>query len=296
MTDNNSNYKAGFVSILGKPNVGKSTLMNFLIGQKLSIITSKAQTTRHRILGIFTGKDFQIIYSDTPGIITPKYELHKSMIKESYGSITGADIIIWIVDIFEKELNEKLIDRCKKENIPLIILINKIDLIDEKDLKEIINFWTKLVPFAKIIAVSALFNKNTQNIIENILLYLPKHPPYYPEDIISDKPERFFVSEIIREKIFLNYHQEIPYSTEVTIDKFKEEDKIIKIKALIFVERESQKYILIGKKGLELKKTGTSARIEIEDFLRKKVFLELFVKVLPDWRKKISSLSKFGYR
>ncbi len=336
------NFKSGFVSIIGKPNLGKSTLMNTLIGQKLSIITSKAQTTRHRILGILNGKDFQIIFSDTPGIINPKYALQKSMIKESYGSIIGADVILWVIDIYEKELDQKLIEKCNKENIPLIILINKIDLLDPKinnkelkgnisdklnvitestnnnikinsncssleeenkekpkrgnNIKDLIKYWNKLIPTAQIIPISALKKINIEKVVESILKLLPKHPPYYSEEMITDKPEKFFASEIIREKIFINYHQEIPYSSEVVIDNFKEEEKIIKIKALIYVERDSQKYILIGKKGLELKKIGISARLELEEFLNKKVYLELFVKVSPNWRKKTSSLSKFGYR
>ncbi|MCP3660284.1 MAG: GTPase Era [Bacteroidetes bacterium] len=293
-----NNFKSGFVSIVGKPNVGKSTLMNTLIGEKLSIVTYKAQTTRHKILGIINKKDFQIIFMDTPGIISPKYELQKKMVQESYNSIVGADVIIWMVDIFEKETNEKLIEKIKNENIPLIILINKIDLLEDKNENtenELINFWKEKVPDAEILIISAISKININEIIDKILKLFPYHPPYFPNDIISDKPEIFFVSEIIREKIFTIYKQEIPYSTDVAIKEFVENENIIKIKAIIYVERESQKYILIGKKGLELKKVGTRARLDMEKFLNNKVYLELKVKVLPNWRKKTNILSKLGY-
>ncbi len=293
---NNLIHKAGFVSILGKPNVGKSTLMNLLMGQKLSIITSKAQTTRHRIIGIVNGKNFQIVFSDTPGIIKPVYALQESMMKATYSSLLDSDLIMYIVDIFENEVDEELIKKLNNSSTPLILLINKIDLINEDDkISFFIDKWKKNVPTAYILPISALNNENIDLLFKYIMEKLPDHPPYYSKDTLTDRPERFFASEILREKILLNYRQEIPYSTEVKITEFKEEETIIKMKAEIFVERNSQKYIMIGKKGESLKRVGTAARLDLEKFFLKKVFIEIYVKVLPNWRKHNNSLSKFGY-
>jgi GTPase len=296
-----NNHKAGFVSIVGKPNVGKSTLMNILVGEKLSIITSKAQTTRHRIMGIVNGEsegaEFQLIYSDTPGIIVPKYELHRSMMSFVMGSLEDADVILFVTDIFEQydedDVLEKL-QRIREANV--LILINKTDLATNEQVNEKIIYWKEKFPLAEVILpISALKQQGTDKLLELIVKSLPIHPPYFPKDELTDKPERFFAAEIIREKIFLNYKKEIPYSSEVVVIQFKETNDIIKISAEIYVERVSQRAILIGHKGESLKKVGIAAREEMEKFFAKKVFLETFVKVEPDWRSKERKLREFGY-
>ncbi|MFN3405585.1 MAG: GTPase Era [Cytophagaceae bacterium] len=293
----NQNHKAGFVSIIGKPNVGKSTLMNALVGEKLSIITSKAQTTRHRIMGILNGEDFQIVYSDTPGILQPKYELHRSMMRFVSHSLEDADVILFVTDIFENaEELEEILPRIKRSEAPVILVLNKIDLVkNEQELFAKIDFWKNLIQPKEVIPVSALEKLNLISLYTNLLEFLPYHPPYFPKDELTDRPERFFAAEIVREKIFTNYKKEIPYSCEVIITDFKEEPDIIRMRASILVERDSQKGILIGHKGEALKKTGTEARLSMEEFFGKKVFLETHVKVEPDWRSKENKLKNLGY-
>jgi GTP-binding protein Era len=289
-------HKAGFVNIIGKPNVGKSTLMNALIGENLSIITSKAQTTRHRILGIVNGEDFQVVYSDTPGLISPGYKLQEYMLKFARSAFTDADIILYVTDIDDGTENAgEMIVQLNKLKIPLLILINKIDLSNENAVNTRINEWQTAVPAATIIPISALEKFNLERIFTLILESLPESPPFYPKDELTDKSERFFVSEIIREKILLNYQQEVPYAVEVEVESFKESDKIINIRSIINVERESQKGILIGHQGKALKKVGSLARADMEKFFRKKVFLEMFVKVKKDWRNDDRTLKQFGY-
>jgi GTP-binding protein Era len=289
------NHKAGFVSIVGKPNVGKSTLSNQLVGERLSIITSKAQTTRHRILGILNGEDFQIVYSDTPGIIKPKYELHKSMMRFVHTSLDDADVILFVTDIFEEYDEDDVIEKLKNIEAPIILLINKVDLADEEKVREKIEYWESKVKAEKVLPISALHNFNVPELLNLIVEKLPVHPPYFPKDMLTDKPEKFFAAEMIREKIFTNYKQEIPYSCEVVIESFKETDDLVKIRAVLMVERDSQKGILIGKAGSKLKKVGTESRKEMENFFQKKVFLEQFVKVEPEWRANKSKLKGFGY-
>ncbi len=292
-------HKAGFVSIVGKPNVGKSTLMNVLVGERLSIITSKAQTTRHRIMGIINGDDFQIVYSDTPGIIKPQYELHKSMMRFVQTSIEDADVILFVTDIFEKYDEEDVIKKIKRHpdatTGALFLIINKIDLATPEQVQEKTAYWKELLNPTEILAISALTKFNTESILPTIYQYLPEHPPYFDKDALTDKPERFFAAEIIREKIFLNYKKEIPYSAEVVIESFKEKEDIIVIQAVILVERDSQKGIIIGDKGKMLKKVGMQSREDLEKFFQKKVFLESFVKVEPDWRSRENALKRFGY-
>jgi GTP-binding protein Era len=289
-------HKSGFVNIIGKPNVGKSTLMNKLVGENVSIITSKAQTTRHRILGMLNGDDFQIVYSDTPGILKPMYELHKSMMQFVKLSVEDADVLLLMVEIFEK-IDQDLLDPIfRKTEGKIILLLNKIDLVkDLKVIEEKISMWKSYKEFDAIIPVSALNGTNLDKVFNEIINHLPIHPPYYPKDQYTDKPERFFASEIIREKIFQTYKQEVPYSTEVVISEFKEDEKIIRMRAEIYVERNSQKGILIGKKGAALKKIGTEARKDMETFFGKQVYLEQYVKVEKDWRHKKNKLSQFGY-
>jgi GTPase len=291
----NQTHKAGFVSIIGKPNVGKSTLMNFMVGEKLSIITSKAQTTRHRIFGILSGDDFQIIYSDTPGIISPKYELHKSMMKFVNASLEDADVILFVTDIFEKFDEEEVIEKLNNVTTPIFLLINKIDLAKENQVQEKIDYWKEKINAKEIIPISAINNFNIETIFGRIMELMPNHPPYFDKDELTDKSERFFAAEIIREKIFLNYKKEIPYSCEVVVIEFKESDDIIRISSEIYVERKSQRAIIIGKDGEAIKKVGIQAREEMEKFFGKKVFLEQYVRVEPDWRKNQSKLRKFGY-
>jgi GTPase len=290
-----SPHKAGFVNIIGKPNVGKSTLMNALLGEKLSIITAKAQTTRHRIAGILSGDDFQVIYADTPGMITPNYELQRSMMRVVRSSLVDADVLLWVVDVHERDVPTDFSAKLLQQTTPVFLLINKVDLIDKVALEKVIQYWSAHIPANAIIPVAALQSYNTALVFANILACLPEHPPYYPKDMLTDKPERFFAAEIIREKILCNYHQEIPYSVEVVIDAFKEEGKLIKISAIINVERQSQKNILIGKQGHALKKVGIEARHDLERFFGKKVFLEQYVKIVPDWRAKLHLLHQFGY-
>jgi GTP-binding protein Era len=287
-------HKSGFVSIVGKPNVGKSSLMNKLIGENLSIITAKAQTTRHRIMGILNGDDFQIVYSDTPGILEAKYELHKAMMQYVTVSLEDADVILLVVELGEK-LDELVIDRFRKIKTPIILVINKIDLGKGSQVQDKIDYWKQSLKVADLIPVSAKTGENVELIFAAVKKYLPEHPGYYPKDTLTDRYERFFASEIIREKIFLNYEQEIPYSTEVSIDEFKDDGKMIRMRATLFVERDSQKGILIGKAGGSLKKVGTEARKDLEEFFKRKVFLETHVKVAENWRKQKLRLKQFGY-
>jgi len=289
-------HKAGFVSIVGNPNVGKSTLSNLLIGERLSIITEKAQTTRHKIFGIVNEKDYQIIFSDTPGVLEPAYKLQESMLKFSKSALNDADIIMFITDTVEKPgKNEHFINEVGALNIPILLVINKIDLTTQESLENLIIFWKQLLPSAEIFPVSALKKFNTDSIFKRILELIPLSPPYFDKDALTDKPERFFVSEIIREKILLYYQKEIPYSTEVEIEEFKESSDRVDIRAIIHVARDSQKGIIIGHQGKALKKLGTEARKDIEKFLAKKVYLQLFVKVSKDWRNKDKLLKGFGY-
>jgi len=289
-------FKSGFVNIVGNPNVGKSTLMNELVGERLSIITSKAQTTRHRILGIVNGKEFQIIFSDTPGIVKPVYQLHENMMQFVRAAFSDADVILYVTDVVEQpDKNEAFIKRLARTKTPVIVVINKTDLTDGAALELLVQYWKEKVKDAQIIPVSALRQRGINELFELIISSLPEGPVYYPEESLTDRPERFFVSEIIREKIFLNYKKEIPYSCEVVIDSFKEAEEIIRINAVIHVMRDTQKGIIIGHQGKSLKKTGTEARMDIEKFLGKKVFLGLQVKVAPDWRNNDRFLKRFGY-
>lgn len=291
-----SKHKAGFVSIIGKPNVGKSTLMNYLIGEKLSIITSKAQTTRHRILGIVSEDDYQIVFSDTPGIIKPQYDLHESMMDFVNKSISDADAMIFMTDLYEKFDEKDVLEKLAKTSTPVIVLINKIDLAKEESaVIEKIQYWQEKLSPQAIVPVSALEKFNVDKIIELILEHLPVHPPYYSKDELTDKPERFFAAETIRKFILETYEKEIPYSCEVIVDSFKEEPNIIRINANILVERDSQKGILIGHQGQKLKKVGTNARKEMETFFGKKIFLQTHVKVEANWRKNKDKLKKLGY-
>ena len=290
-------HKSGFINIIGNPNVGKSTLMNNLIGEKLSIITSKAQTTRHRILGIVNGDNFQLIFSDTPGIIKPSYELQDSMMDFVKSALDDADVILYMVEIGEKSIKDSEVhNKIQSAKIPTIILLNKIDLSNQEDIENEINIWSNKYPNADIYPISALNNFNTEKVINRIIELIPESPAYFPKDQLTDKPERFFVNEKLREKILLYYNKEIPYSVEVVTEEFKDEESIIKIRSIILVERESQKGIIIGHKGVALKKIGTKARIDLEKFFGKKVFIELQVKVSKNWRSKPNQLKKFGYK
>jgi GTP-binding protein Era len=290
-------FKSGFINIIGNPNVGKSTLMNELVGERLSIITAKAQTTRHRIIGIVNGENFQMIFSDTPGIVKPVYKLHENMMRFVRSAITDADVILYVSDVVEtRDKHEQFINKLKKVSVPVIVALNKTDLSDPAALEIMENEWKQqLLPGATVIPVSALFKQNTKLLFDTLLDKLPEGPVYYPEESLTDRPERFFVSEIVREKIFMNYRKEIPYSCEVVIDSFTEGEELIRINAIIHVNRESQKGIVIGHKGEMLKKTGTQARMDIEKFLGKRVFLGLQVKVAPDWRNSDKTLKRFGY-
>ncbi len=288
-------HKAGFVSLVGKPNVGKSTLMNALVGEKLSIVTPKAQTTRHRILGIVNEDDYQIVFSDTPGIIKPVYGMQESMMSFVNGSLVDADIILFVTDINEKYDENDVLEKLAKTTSPIAVVINKIDKSNEDLVKEKITYWEETLKPKAVFAVSALHDHNVPAVMQFIMDNLPEHPAYYDKDTLTDRNERFFVSEIIREKVFKLYEKEIPYSTEVIITAFKDEPKIIRISSEIIVERDSQKNIIIGKAGEMLKKVGTYARKDMEEFLQKKVFLEMFVKVIPDWRNRKNYLKSFGY-
>jgi GTP-binding protein Era len=288
-------HKAGFVSLIGKPNVGKSTLMNALVGEKLSIVTPKAQTTRHRILGIVNEEDYQIVFSDTPGVIKPVYGMQESMMSFVNGSIVDADILLFVTDINEKYDEGDVLEKLSDITSPIAIIINKIDKSNEEVVKEKIEYWNETLKPQAVFAVSALHDHNVPAVMQFILDNLPEHPAYYDKDTLTTKDERFFVSEIIREKIFKLYEKEIPYSTEVIITAFKDEPNIVRISSEIIVERDSQKNIIIGKAGEMLKKVGTYARKDMEEFLQKKVFLEMFVKVIPDWRNRKNYLKRFGY-
>ena len=289
-------HKSGFVNIIGNPNVGKSTLMNQLVGERLSIITNKAQTTRHRISGIVNGEDYQIVYSDTPGIVVPSYKMHEGMMQFVSTAILDADIIIYMTEIGETKIkDEKTLKRIQNAEVPVLLLVNKIDLADQDKLETHIENWKSVLPKAEVYPISALTNFNIDTVFSRILEILPEGEPYYPKDALTDKPERFFVSEIIREKIFETYSKEVPYSCEVVVDEFKEEKNIIRIRAEIMVSRKSQKGIVIGHKGEKLKHVGTEARKDMEKFFEKKVFLELYVKVDDNWRSDANRLKRYGY-
>ena len=289
-------HKSGFVNIIGNPNVGKSTLMNSLIGQDLSIITSKAQTTRHRIKGILSNENYQIVFSDTPGVIKPAYKLQESMMQYVKSAFQDADVIMYVVEIGEKGLKDNdIFEKIQQLKIPLIILLNKIDLVSQEKVLEEIENWTSKFSTAKVLPISALNGFNINEVIELILEVLPESPAYYSKDDVTDKSERFFIEEIIREKILKHYKKEVPYSVEISVEEFFEEDEIIKIRAIIYVLRESQKGIIIGHKGLGLKRIGTESRKDIEKMLGKKVFLKTPIKVKKDWRDNSNQLKKFGY-
>ena len=290
-------HKSGFVNIIGNPNVGKSTLMNALVGERLSIITSKAQTTRHRIMGIVNGDDFQIVYSDTPGILKPNYKLQESMMKFVRGAVSDADVILYVTDTVEQpsDRNTDILEKIALSGIPVLLIINKIDLTTQEKLEELVVFWQQRLPMATIIPASAKESFNIGAIFDRILSLLPEGEPFYPKDTLTDKTLRFFASEIIREKILKNYDKEIPYCCEIEIDSYKEEPAIDRISATIYVARDSQKGIVIGHKGEKLKKVGQQAREDLEKFLDKKVFLQLFVKVNDDWRNSDRQLRRFGY-
>jgi len=290
-------HKSGFVNIVGNPNVGKSTLMNLLVGEKVSIITSKAQTTRHRIMGIVNTEDMQIVYSDTPGVLRPNYKLQESMLNFSESALDDADVLIYVTDMVEKiEKNDFFLQKVQNTQTPVLLAINKIDLTEQKGLEKYVEELSKLLPKAEIIPISALNKFNVDYLKKRIEELLPESPPYFEKDALTDKPARFFVTEIIREKIFLYYQKEVPYSTEVVVELFKENEKMIHIKSLIIVERDSQKGIIIGDKGLAIKKVGSMARKDLERFFEKKIFLELFVKVEKDWRNRDNLLRNFGYK
>ena len=289
-------HKSGYVNIIGNPNVGKSTLMNALVGERLSIITSKAQTTRHRILGIVNDKQHQIVFSDTPGVMNPAYKLQENMMDFVHGAFQDADILLYMVETGEKELkDEKLFERLKNTDLPILLLLNKIDRVEQDFVKEQILFWKELLPNAEILPISALNKFNLDLVMARIKALLPLSPPYFEKDALTDKSERFFVSETIREKILKYYKKEIPYSVEIEVEEFFDEEDIIKIRAIIFVARESQKGIIIGHKGRALKKVGTLARRDMEAFFQKKIFLDLYVKVNKDWRDDDKQLKRFGY-
>ncbi len=290
-------HKAGFVNIIGNPNVGKSTLMNALVGERLSIITSKAQTTRHRILGIVNTEDYQVVFSDTPGIIKPAYELQESMMDFVKTAFEDADVLVYMVETGEKELkNEAFFDKIKNLKVPVMLLLNKIDQSSQADLEKQVSYWKETLPNAEIHPISALENFNIETVMKRIVALLPVSPPFYPKDQLTDKPERFFVNETIREKILMHYKKEIPYSVEIVTEEFKEEPKIIRIRSIIMVERETQKGIIIGHKGTALKRVGTEARKDLEKFFGKKIFMDLYVKVNKNWRSSNSQLKRFGYK
>ncbi|MDC0338669.1 GTPase Era [Flavobacteriales bacterium] len=290
-------HKSGFVNIVGSPNVGKSTLMNKLVGEKLSIITSKQQTTRHRIMGIVNGDDHQIVFSDTPGVLSPHYKLHESMMRFVSSALQDADIILFVTDIFETEMNHKeTLERIKTHSAPVLVLMNKIDLAkDPSDLEKKVNYWKEQIPRAEILPISALHGLSIDFIMPRLIELLPEGEPFFPKDELTDKPMRFFISEIVREKILQNYSKEIPYSCEVVVESYKDKENIVDIRVLIYVNRDSQKAILIGHKGSKMKKVGIESRKDIEAFIDKKVFLDLYVKVDKDWRDKEQKLKKYGY-
>ncbi len=292
----NTPHKSGFVNIIGNPNVGKSTLMNALVGERLSIITSKAQTTRHRILGIVNGEDFQVVLSDTPGIIKPAYELQESMMDFVRSAMNDADVLIYMVEIGEKALKDAaFFEKIKNSELPVLLLLNKIDKSSQEELESQVAYWTEQLPKAEIIPISALEGFGVEAVFKRLLELLPEAPPFFPKDQLTDRPERFFVSEIIREKILQNYKKEIPYAVEIETESFKEEEELIRINAVIMVERETQKGIIIGHKGSALKRVGVEARKDLETFFAKQVHLELFVKVNKNWRSNPRQLRRFGY-
>jgi len=289
-------HRSGFVNILGNPNVGKSTLMNVLVGEKLSVTTPKAQTTRHRIMGILTGEGYQIVYSDTPGILNPKYKLQSAMMKSVESALDDADLILYVTDIVESiSKNEELLNRILTSAVPKIIVINKIDLSNQDDLEKMVETWSSMAPGVPVLPISAIRRFNTDLLLKEIISRIPEGPPYFPEDQLTDRFERFFVTEIIRGKIFETYQKEIPYSVEVEIESYKEETELTRIAAVIYVARDSQKGIIIGHRGSMLKRVGTAARKDMEEFLGKKVFLEMYVKVAHEWRDNPRMLKKFGY-
>ncbi|MDR0746090.1 MAG: GTPase Era [Mediterranea sp.] len=290
-------HKAGFVNIVGNPNVGKSTLMNVLVGERVSIATFKAQTTRHRIMGIYNSEEMQIVFSDTPGVLKPNYKLQESMLNFSNSALTDADVLLYVTDVVETpDKNNEFIDKVRKQTVPVLLLINKIDLSNQDDLAKLVEEWKKLIPQAEIIPISATAKFNVDYIIKRIKELLPDSPPYFDKNQWTDKPARFFVAEIIREKILLYYDKEIPYSVEVVVEQFKEDTKKIQINAVIYVERDSQKGIIIGKQGKALKKVATEARRDLERFFGKTIFLGTYVKVDKDWRSSDKELHNFGYR
>ena len=289
-------HKSGFVNIIGSPNVGKSTLMNQLVGEKLSIITSKMQTTRHRIMGMVNDKDYQIVFSDTPGIIDPAYRLHENMMKFVSEALKDADVILMVTDIYEDpEKMQDRLDQINQLNVPTLLILNKMDLSKKKSVEKMVDLWKSKLPKSQILPISALHNMSIQFILPKILEWLPENPPYFDKDQLTNKNMRFFVSEIVREKILMIYQKEVPYSCEVTVEEYKEDDKIVRIRANIMVSRTSQKSIVIGHQGKKIKKLGIESRIDIESFIGKKVHLELFVKVDKDWRDKEGKLKKYGY-
>ena len=289
-------HKSGFVNIIGSPNVGKSTLMNQLVGEKLSIITSKMQTTRHRIMGMVNDEDYQIVFSDTPGIIDPAYRLHENMMKFVSEALKDADVILMVTDIYEDpEKMQDRLDQINQLNVPTLLLLNKIDLSNQKSMEKIVDLWKSKLPTAQILPISALHNMSIQFILPKILEWLPENPPYFDKDQLTNKNMRFFVSEIVREKILRIYQKEVPYSCEVVVEEYKEDKKIVRIRANIMVSRTSQKSIVIGHQGKKIKKLGIESRIDIESFIGKRVHLELFVKVDKDWRDKEGKLKKYGY-
>ncbi len=289
-------HKSGFVNIIGSPNVGKSTLMNQLVGEKLSIITSKMQTTRHRIMGMVNDEDYQIVFSDTPGIIDPAYRLHENMMKFVSEALKDADVILMVTDIYEDpEKMQDRLDQINQLNVPTLLLLNKMDLSNQKSIEKMVDLWKSKLPKAQILPISALHNMSIQFILPKILEWLPENPPYFDKDQLTNKNMRFFVSEIVREKILKIYQKEVPYSCEVVVEEYKEDEKIVRIRANIMVSRTSQKSIVIGHQGKKIKKLGIESRIDIESFIGKKVHLELFVKVDKDWRDKEGKLKKYGY-
>ena len=294
---NTKPHKAGYVNIIGNPNVGKSTFLNAVVGEDLAITTPKAQTTRHRILGIVNGDDYQIVFSDTPGIIKPAYELQESMMDFVKESFEDADILLLMVEAGEKNLkNEAFFDKIKQIEVPVLLLINKVDLVNQEKLEEMITYWQEKLPGVEIYPVSALHGFGIEQVVKRILELLPESPPYFDKDQLTDKTERFIVNEKIREKILKHYKKEIPYAVEVETEEFKEDEHKIRIRSVIYVERESQKGIIIGHKGSGLKRVGSEARKDLEQFFGKKIFLELYVKVNKDWRKKAEQLRRFGYK
>ncbi len=293
---NNENFKSGFVNIIGNPNVGKSTLMNLLMKERLVIATHKAQTTRHRIKGILTGENYQIVFSDTPGVLDPAYELQNLMMDSVKESLVDADVLLYVVEVGEQRMkNEDIFEKIQKTNVPTLVLLNKIDLVSQEKLDQAVEHWHTLLPNAQILPISAKENFNIDLLINKIIEFLPNGPMYYPEDQLTDRSERFIVNEVIREKILLHYDKEIPYAVEVVTERFKEEMTMIYIEADIYVERDSQKGIIIGHKGEALSRVGKEAREELEKFFDKKVFLKLYVKVKKDWRKRDNDLRRFGY-